>query len=83
MKETPVRTVTICAWPEDTPIAVLRAASGPTAVDPQLGGLIAGSGNAAVAVFWIEPEHLDTPRVIQNASHEPVWSRDSDPFGSR
>ena len=52
-------------WLDDTPVAALRATSGPTAVAAGLGGQIAGD----VAAFWIEPDHLDTPRVIVNQAH--------------
>ncbi len=65
-------------WLDDTPVAVLRATTGPTAIPASLGGQQAGN----VAAFWIEPDHLDTPRIIVNATHNVVWRWDSDPFGN-
>ena len=64
-------------WLDDTPVAVLRSASGTTAVPSTLGGMPVGDAYA----FWIEPDHLDTPRVIVNQAHQIVWRWDSDPFG--
>jgi RHS repeat-associated protein len=32
-------------------------------------------------VFFIHPDHLDTPRAIVNASNQAVWKWDSAPFG--
>lgn len=60
-------------WLDDTPIAVLKPAS----FTASHGGLAAGG----VAVFLVQPDHLDTPRVVLNASGQPVWRWDSTPFG--
>lgn len=65
-------------WLDDTPVAVLRSASGTNAVPSSLGGLPVGNAYA----FWIEPDHLNTPRVIVNQTHQIVWRWDSDPFGT-
>jgi RHS repeat-associated protein len=35
-----------------------------------------------VEAFWIEPDQLDTPRAIVNATHQLIWQWDSDPFGT-
>jgi RHS repeat-associated protein len=32
-------------------------------------------------VFFIQPDQLDTPRVVVNASNQAVWKWDSAPFG--
>jgi RHS repeat-associated protein len=32
-------------------------------------------------VFFIHPDHLDTPRLIVNQANQPVWRWDSAPFG--
>ena len=34
-----------------------------------------------VDVYFIQPDHLDTPRVIVNATNQEVWRWDSAPFG--
>lgn len=60
-------------WLDDVPVAVLKPAS---AVASH-GGLDAGG----VAVFWIEPDHIDTPRLVVNAAHDPVWRWENTPFG--
>jgi RHS repeat-associated protein len=39
--------------------------------------------NAAAQVFFIHPDHLDTPRVITNQAGQPVWAwANDDPFGN-
>jgi RHS repeat-associated protein len=60
-------------WLDDTPVAVIK----PSAMVASHGGKAAGN----VAVFAVEPDHLDTPRVIVNTSHQLVWRWDSSPFG--
>lgn len=32
-------------------------------------------------MYYIHPDHLDTPRVIVNAANQPIWRWDSAPFG--
>jgi RHS repeat-associated protein len=58
-------------WLGDVPVAVLK----PNASTQ--GGQAAGS----VRAYYIQPDHLDTPRVIVNAANQPVWRWDSAPFG--
>ena len=58
-------------WLGDTPIATIRPNS------ESHNGLIAGS----VKVFFIQPDHLDTPRTIVDNSNQPIWQWHSDPFG--
>lgn len=60
-------------WLGDTPIAVLKPAS--TAA--QFGGSVMGE----VAASFVHPDHLDTPRVVVNATGTAVWRWDSAPFG--
>jgi RHS repeat-associated protein len=60
-------------WLDDTPVAVIK----PAALVASHGGQSAGN----VAIFAVEPDHLDTPRVIANTSHQLVWRWDSSPFG--
>lgn len=60
-------------WIGDTPVAVLVPAS--TAATH--GGLVVGD----VAVYFVHPDHLDTPRAIVNATNVEVWNWDSAPFG--
>ena len=60
-------------WVGDTPVAVLVPAS--TAATH--GGLVVGD----VAVYFVHPDHLDTPRAIVNAVGAEVWTWDSAPFG--
>lgn len=64
-------------WLDDTPIAVIAPASA-----PQGGQSIPASGSApAVQVYFVHPDHLDTPRVVLNADNQPVWRWESAPFG--
>jgi RHS repeat-associated protein len=60
-------------WLDDTPVAVIK----PAAMVASHSGQAAGN----VAIFAVEPDHLDTPRVIANASHQLIWRWDSTPFG--
>ncbi|QSX78299.1 RHS repeat-associated core domain-containing protein [Agrilutibacter solisilvae] len=60
-------------WLGDTPVAVLK----PAATAATFGGLT--SGNAAV--YFVHPDHIDTPRVIVNAANTPLWRWDSGPYG--
>jgi len=64
-------------WLDNTPVAVLKAGSGSTAISNQLGGQATGSQ----VVFWIEPDQLDTPRAIVNQTHQVLWQWESTPFG--
>lgn len=61
-------------WLENTPVAVIR----PAAFEASHGGLNVGGAT----VFWVEPDHLEAPRAIVNASHVAIWRWDSDPFGN-
>jgi len=58
-------------WLGDVPVAVIK----PNASTQ--GGIAAGTSK----VYLIQPDHLDTPRVIVNASNQEVWRWDSAPFG--
>jgi len=60
-------------WIGDTPVAVLK----PAASAAVHGGLIVGD----VAVYFVQPDHLDTPRAILNAAGTEIWRWDSAPFG--
>jgi RHS repeat-associated protein len=60
-------------WLEDTPVALIK----PIAWATSHGGQTAGT----VAVFAVEPDHLDTPRVLANSTHQVIWRWDSSPFG--
>lgn len=60
-------------WIGDTPVAVLK----PVTTAATHGGTVAGG----VAVYYVYPDHLDTPRVVVNAANAPVWRWDSAPFG--
>jgi RHS repeat-associated protein len=60
-------------WLGDVPVAVLKPAS--------FVGSRGGRGAGSVAVFFVQPDQLDSPRVIVNASNTPVWRWDSAPFG--
>jgi RHS repeat-associated protein len=60
-------------WLGDTPVAVLK----PTATAAQFGGSLAGN----VAAYFVQPDHLDTPRTIVNAANQELWRWDSAPFG--
>jgi len=60
-------------WLGDTPIAVLK----PLAVSNPQGGQVVGS----IAVFFIQPDELDTPRTIVNSTGTVVWDWESAPFG--
>ena len=58
-------------WLNDTPIVTLRPAG------QGHGGQVVGS----TEVFYLWPDHLDTPRVITNAADTAIWRWDSGPFG--
>lgn len=60
-------------WLDDAPIAVLKPATSAATH----GGLVSGG----IAVYFVQPDHLDTPRTIVNASGAQVWSWESAPFG--
>jgi RHS repeat-associated protein len=58
-------------WLADVPVAVIRPSTSTQ------GGITAGT----TKVYLIQPDHLDTPRVIVNAANQMVWRWDSAPFG--
>jgi len=60
-------------WLDDTPIVVIRPDTEPHA------GLQAGNHK----VFFIHPDHLDTPRTIVDANNQVIWQWHSDPFGTQ
>lgn len=60
-------------WLDDTPLAVLK----PTSTAAQYGGSLTGN----VAAYFVQPDHLDTPRAIVNAANQELWRWDSAPFG--
>lgn len=60
-------------WLDDTPIATIK----PNAETHD--GLVAGS----FKVFFIHPDHLDTPRIIVDANNQVIWQWHSDPFGTQ
>jgi RHS repeat-associated protein len=71
-------------WLDNTPIAVLKRRPGSSNGTATGGGTAtAWNGRAAggVEVFFIHPDHLDTPRLIVNQANQPVWRWDSAPFG--
>lgn len=64
-------------WLEDVPVAtILRAGSG-------AGGFpVPASGSQPAAeVFFVHPDHLDTPRAVVNAAGQSVWLWETGPFG--
>ncbi|MBD8525507.1 RHS repeat-associated core domain-containing protein [Pseudomarimonas arenosa] len=64
-------------WLEDTPIAVIKPAG-----SSQGGQSIPANGNApAVDVYFVHPDHLDTPRALVNPNNQIVWRWESAPFG--
>ncbi len=58
-------------WLDDTPLAVIEPSASTQ------GGMSASSAK----VYFVQPDHLDTPRVVVNAAKQPVWSWNSAPFG--
>ncbi|HJU39519.1 MAG TPA: RHS repeat-associated core domain-containing protein, partial [Tahibacter sp.] len=58
---------------DGVPVAVIRQA----AAAASHGGVAAG----AASFFWIEPDHLGTPRTIVNATGQTVWRWESTPYG--
>ena len=60
-------------WLGDTPVAVLK----PSLTAATHGGLIVGD----VAIYFVHPDHLDSPRSIVNTSSAEIWRWDSAPFG--
>ena len=60
-------------WLGDTPVAELRPASQATV----FGLTVSGS----VAIAFVHPDHLDTPRSVINAAGQAIWRWDSAPFG--
>ena len=71
-------------WLDDTPIAVLQRRPGSTNGGGSGGGTAtAWNGTAAggVDVYYLHPDHLDTPRVVVNAQDQEIWRWDASPFG--
>jgi RHS repeat-associated protein len=71
-------------WLADAPIAVLKRKPGSTDGSPTGGGTSTawqGTSAGGVEVFYLHPDHLDTPRVLVNATNQQVWRWDSLPFG--
>ena len=71
-------------WLDDTPVALLKRRPGSSDGGPGGGGTPtawAGMAAGGVDVYLIQPDHLDTPRVLVNAANAPVWRWDSAPFG--
>jgi RHS repeat-associated protein len=60
-------------WLGDTPVAVLKPASSSVV----FGGTIAGNW----AVYYVQPDQLNTPRLVVNSANVAVWTWDSAPFG--
>jgi RHS repeat-associated protein len=59
------------AWLDETPSAIVHAASSP-----------ANPGNAAERVIYLHTDHLETPRKASDANARIVWSWESDAFGA-
>ncbi|MCB1600235.1 MAG: RHS repeat protein, partial [Xanthomonadales bacterium] len=71
-------------WLDDTPVALLKRRPGSSDGGPGGGGTPgpwSGTAAGGVDVYYIHPDHLDTPRVIVNADNQPIWRWDSAPFG--
>ncbi|MCB0122213.1 MAG: RHS repeat-associated core domain-containing protein, partial [Caldilineaceae bacterium] len=60
-------------WLEDTPVALIKPV--------EWAASHAGQNAGNVAVLAVEPDHLDTPRVLVNTAHQVIWRWDSSPFG--
>lgn len=41
-----------------------------------------GDSDAQAKIYYIHPDHLDTPRVLTDDTNRVVWRWDSDPFGA-
>jgi RHS repeat-associated protein len=64
-------------WLGDTPVAVLKPAG-----SMQGGQAVPAQGMApALDAYFVQPDHLNTPRAILNAASETVWRWESAPFG--
>ncbi|MEZ5442498.1 MAG: RHS repeat-associated core domain-containing protein [Lysobacterales bacterium] len=71
-------------WLDDTPIAVLQRRPGSTNGGPTGGGSATawnGTQAGGMDLYHLQPDHLDTPRVVLNANNQPIWRWDSAPFG--
>ena len=71
-------------WLADTPIAVLKRRPGSTDGGPSGGGTATpwtGTPAGGVDIYFIHPDHLDSPRAVVNANDQPIWLWDSAPFG--
>ena len=56
-------------WLGDSPLAVIQPPGG------------SGQQAGAVEVYFVHPDHLDTPRAIVDAASSVVWEWNSTPFG--
>lgn len=71
-------------WLGDTPVAVLKRRPGSSDGGPGGGGSATpwgGLSAGGVDVYFVHPDHLDTPRVVVNAADQAVYAWDSAPFG--
>ncbi|MCB0244947.1 MAG: RHS repeat protein, partial [Anaerolineae bacterium] len=71
-------------WLDDTPIVVLQRRPGASDGGASGGGTAtAWNGTVAggVDVYYLHPDHLDTPRVVVNAQNQEIWRWDASPFG--
>ena len=71
-------------WLADTPIAVLKRRPGSTDGGPSGGGTATpwtGTPAGGVDIYFIHPDHLDSPRALVNANDQLIWRWDSSPFG--
>ena len=71
-------------WLDDTPIAVLQRRPGSTNGGASGGGTATawnGTQAGGVDVYYLHPDHLDTPRVVVNAQDQEIWRWDASPFG--
>ncbi len=59
-------------WIDETPIAVIRPDT-----EPHSGLLIDD-----LKIFFIHPDHLDTPRSIVDSNNQTIWQWHFDPFGT-
>ncbi len=60
-------------WLGDTPVAVVKS----TVTAAQFGGSLVGG----IAAYFVQPDHLNTPRTIVNAANQELWRWDAAPFG--
>ncbi len=53
-----------------------------TAGNVACAGAASGAGEAQIRIYYIHPDHLDTPRVLTDEQNRVVWRWDADPFGA-